>query len=143
MPFLPDVPCNKKLDATCLYLNFAACSSTIIVFDMFLAHGAARDDSTPLHTAASVDNNERIIPMMAHLLDLGFDINQTDYHVKPYYPGGTPLFYAVRSSAIGNVKFLLLKGADPLKGERMSSLELAKRTESTEIVALLENWKPS
>ena len=144
MPFPPDKDYCRDLDATCLYLNIAACTSTTAVFDLFLAHGAARADSIPLHTAASVpDREERIIPMMIHLIDLGFDINGTDDHTKKHPCWGTPLVYAVRSNAVGNVKFLLSKGADPLKPENLTPLELAKRMEFPEIVAILENWKPS
>ena len=136
MPFPPDEDYNRDLDATCLYLNRAACMSTIGVFDIFLAHGAARADSIPLHAAASVPNNE---DMMAHLIDIGFDVNGSDDYTKQHPCWGTPLVYAVRSNAIGNIRFLLSKGADPLKPVDLTPLELAKRMESTEIVTMLEN----
>ena len=144
MPFPPDEDYCRDLDATCLYLNRAACVSTTAAFDMFLAHGAARVDSIPLHTAASVpDKGERILSMMAHLINLGFDVNGTDEYTKQHPCWGTPLVYAVRSNAIENVKFLLSKGANPLKPEDWTPLELARQMKHTEIIALLENWKTS
>lgn len=139
MPFPPDQDYCRDLDATCLYLNFAACMSTTAVFDLFLAHGAARADSIPLHTAASSpDKDGRIISMMTHLIELGFDVNGTDYHTKRNPCLGTPLAYAVRSNAVGNVNFLLSRGADPSKPEDFTPLDLAKNTGHTEIIAILE-----
>lgn len=113
--------------------------STTAVFDLFVAHGAARADSIPLHTAAAVPNRgETIIPMMAHLIELGFDVNGTDDHTKQHSCLGTPLAHAVRFNAVGNVNFLLSRGADPSKPEDFTPMDLAKDMRHTEIIAILE-----
>ena len=50
--------------------------------------------------------------MMAHLVQLGCDVNKFQYSLYHAFQG-TPLHRAVRSGRAENVRFLLEKGADP------------------------------
>ena len=56
----------------------------------------------------------------------------------------TPLFYAVGNQHIGIVKLLLSHGADPtIKSKRGTPLDVAMATNSSTILQLLEQYKPS
>lgn len=48
------------------------------MFDLLLEHGAVKENSTPLHSAAGSDTDGERIPMMAHLIEAGYDVNATD-----------------------------------------------------------------
>jgi ankyrin repeat protein len=119
-------------------LELAACSSTIAVFDLLLEHGAKLENSCPLHAAAGNSAAGDSIPMMAHLLELGVDVNGSD-KLRGAYQRGTPLHHAVNSGCIENVRFLLEKGADPhIRGPwGTTPIEEAERFSSPQVVQLL------
>ena len=116
-------------------LNRAASQSSITVFDLLLAHGAKLENSRPLHAAVeSVNEEMERFPMMAHLLDLGVDINGTDFARRL----ATPLHHAVHAFKIERARFLLERGADPhIKNYYgHSALEIARINERSEFVEL-------
>lgn len=123
---------------TCL--NVAARESSIVVFDMLLDHGAKRENSVSLHMAAGACVSDRI-PMMAHLVELGFDVNGSD-EARGRYAIGTPLQHAIRAGSVENVKFLLEQGADPHKtiGLAGSPFNLAERSASKGLFELVKNY---
>lgn len=125
-------------------LNTAATMSSPAVIDLLIQHGAKLENSLPLHAAATADvkpDGERI-PMMAHLLQLGVDINGTD-ESRGMAAFGTPLHHAVRWARMDAVRFLLMKGADVrvkvLRGE-LTALDLARQTGKEELIALVESY---
>lgn len=91
----------------------AACVSTPTVYKLLLEHGAKLEYSVPLHTAASSQEDEDRISMMAYLLELGVDINGFDDR-RGLYATGTPLHAAIEAGGIAKVRFLLEQGADPI-----------------------------
>ncbi|KAL8753143.1 MAG: hypothetical protein Q9184_005510 [Pyrenodesmia sp. 2 TL-2023] len=95
-------------------LNTAAASSSVAVFDLLIERGATRANSIPLHIAAGAGEDGERIPMMTHLIDIGYDINGTDDGKHPC-GHGTPLHYALRAQSLEKVEFLLQKGADPYR----------------------------
>ncbi|KAI9794097.1 MAG: hypothetical protein M1833_000462 [Piccolia ochrophora] len=120
-------------------LNNAADHSTVAVFDLLLERGAKMERSVPLHAAAiSVEDAGRI-PMMAHLLELGVDINGSDDVWGPYRRG-TPLHHAVAEVHLEKVRFLLENGADPhLKNDwGMTPLERAEKRGYQPLLELFE-----
>ncbi|KAL8717221.1 MAG: hypothetical protein Q9225_005518 [Loekoesia sp. 1 TL-2023] len=128
---------------TCL--NAAACRSTIATFNMLLEHGASRTHSIPLHAAAGYNSDDSRIPMIAHLIELGFDVNATDEEAKGWQGIGTPLHHAKRAQSACKVKFLLENGADPHKmnkakaeaGILRSALEMAEASGLHDIAAMM------
>lgn len=121
-------------------LDTAASASSIVVLDMLINHGAKRENSIPLHMAAGAGESGERIPMMAHLVDLGFDVNGSD-EVRGFHAIGTPLQYAIRAGSVEKVRFLLSKGADPHRpiGLAGSPFKMAERWPSEDIVELLKN----
>lgn len=135
---------NPKADSasinssgTCL--NVAAQKSSILVFDMLLNHGAPRENSVALHMAAGAGVSDERIPMMTHLVALGFDVNGSD-EVRGSFAIGTPLHYAIRAGSVEKIKFLLGKGADPHNpaGLAGSPYKMAERSASEDIIALFK-----
>lgn len=118
-------------------LQCVACWSSISTLDLLLEHGAKLENSFPLHTAAGM-GDERI-PMMAHLIELGVDVNLLDTE-RVRYRHGTPLHCAVGQRKFGTVRFLLENGADlhiqDVYG--VTPIEMAKKTGNQEIITLLE-----
>ena len=106
---------------------------------MLLDHGATKANSIPLHPAAGGDTDNERIPMMAHLIDIGYDINATD-GIRGHQSIGTPLHYAVRAKSLAKAIFLLQKGADPHKSVGLAGypLEMAERMELDHIDELLK-----
>lgn len=97
-------------------LDTAAYSSTIAVIALLLEHGAKLQNSNALHAATRRPNG---IPMMAYLLDRGFDINAIEHQYSPEYfermkvhGFGTALHSAVRKGKKDRIQFLLDRGAD-------------------------------
>lgn len=124
-----------------LCLNSAASKSSVAVFDMLLDHDAEREISIPLHMAAGAGSSGERIPMMIHLVNLGFDVNGSD-EIRGRYAIGTPLQYAIKAGSIEKVKYLLQNGADPHKsiGLAGSPYKMAERTASKEIFELLKQF---
>jgi hypothetical protein len=91
-------------------LNAAAKFATILVFDLLLEKGAQLEWSIPLHMAAGARGDGERIPMVAHLLQLGVDVNGLD-DVQGPYRKGTPLNYAIMARNPKMVRFLLENGA--------------------------------
>lgn len=120
-------------------LDAAAQNSSILVFDMLLSHGAPRENSVALHVAAGAGVSNERIPMMAHLLAIGFDVNGSDV-VRGPYAIGTPLHYAIRAGSVEKIKFLLEKGADPHNpaGLAGSPYKMAESSASEDIIALFK-----
>lgn len=123
--------------STCL--DLAAGTSSIAVFDLLLKHGATKANSTPLHSAAGTGLDDERIPMMAHLIEAGYDVNATD-EVRGNGKIGTPLHYAIMAHSLAKVKFLLQRGADPHKpvGLAGSPFKMAERMGMDQLVALLK-----
>lgn len=125
-------------------LNTAAAISKPHIIDLLIQHGAKLENSLPLHAAVTrdVEPYGEGIPMMAHLLQLGVDINGTD-ESRGFAAFGTPLHYAVRRARIDTVRFLLRKGADVrakvLRGEA-TALDLARQTRREDLIALVESY---
>ena len=120
-------------------LNVAASKSTIAVFDLLLEYGAKKANSTPLHYAAGTGMDAERIPMMAHLIEIGYDVNATD-EVRGRRAIGTPLQYAIDARSLAKVKFLLLRGADPHKpvGLAGSPFQMAERMGLDQFVDVLK-----
>ena len=74
-------------------LDAAAAESSIAVFDLLLSRGAKLENSFPLHAAAGSSEDSGRIPMMAHLLELGVDIDGDDSSMGPFpaFSYGTPI----------------------------------------------------
>lgn len=124
-------------------LNTAAAMSSPAIIDLLIQHGAKLKNSLPLHAAATTDvkpDCERIA-MMAHLLQLGVDINGTD-ESRGMAAFGTPLHHAVRWARMDAVRFLLMRGADVeakvLRG-KATALDLARQTGKEELIAMVES----
>ena len=123
-------------------LNQAASRSSITAFDLLLVRGAKLENSRPLHAAIeSMNEDKERIPMMAHLLDLGVDINGTDYVRRL----ATPLHHAVLARKIERASFLVKRGADPhIKNQYgTSALEMARINERMEFVELFSQGDES
>lgn len=99
-------------------LELAALWSTVEVFDKLIAHGARLEDSRALHHAAARrapgplgQNDTRL---MAHLLELGVDINEPDHKGDERQNGliGPPIFWAIHKCEFASIKFLVENGAD-------------------------------
>lgn len=121
-------------------LNKAGSVSSVAVFDLLLKHGAIKENSTPLHSAAGAGMDGERIPMMAYLIEAGYDVNATD-EARIIRLLGTPLHYAIAARSLENAKFLLQKGADPHKSVGLSGsspLEMAKGMGMDELIGLLE-----
>ena len=108
---------------------------------MLLSHGAKRENSIPLHTAAGAGVNGERTAMIVHLLELGFEVNQSDEAIGRFAIG-TPLQYAIRAKSFENVKCLLDYGADPHKpvGLAGSAFKMAERMATEDIFALLKQY---
>jgi len=122
-------------------LNHAANLPTYAIFDLLVERGAKIKNCTALHSAAASSRTDiERSSMMAHLLELGFDVNGLDNVLGPYRYG-TPLHYAIRMKNIGSVRFLLEKGANPdLKNQwGVTAAEEAKRMRLSEITELFRN----
>ncbi|KAI9800272.1 MAG: hypothetical protein M1833_003386 [Piccolia ochrophora] len=83
---------------------------------LLLDRGADLGQSNALHAAAKRADG---IPMMAYLLDRGFDINALEHQANPTYfetfkqlGHKTALQIVARKGRIGHVRFLLDRGAD-------------------------------
>ena len=134
----PPPQMNTNHSAYSPLLDLASAQSSIACFDLLLAHGATRDGSHPLHIVAGFGAGHERTPMMAHLISLGYDVNGTD-DCRRYHAIGTPLHYAVRSSSLVNINFLLQQGADPQKsvGPFGSPIEMAKQMDLKEVIGSL------
>ena len=122
-------------------LNAAGRVSSTAVFDVLLSHGATREKSIPLHAAAGAGLNGERTAMIIHLIELGFEVNQTD-GAMGNFAIGTPLQYAIRAKCFENVKCLLDHGADPHKpvGLAGSAFKTAERIGAEDIFALLKQY---
>lgn len=79
--------------------------------------------------------------MMAHLIELDYDVNATD-EVRKNHAIGTPLQYAVTAKSFAKVEFLLRKGADPHKpvGRGGSPFKMAERMGMDQFVGLMKRF---
>lgn len=77
--------------------------------------------------------------MMAHLVELGYDVNATD-EVKRNHAIGTPLHYAIRAGSLAKARYLLQSGADPHRpvGLAGSPFKMAERMGLNDFVHLFE-----
>ena len=127
-------------------LNVAAGNASIEIFDLLLAHGAKLEDSDALHSAAGNRTKKPgRVEMMAHLLDLGMDINALFRREHP--PGrrvgrGTPLQSATGPQEVDRIMFLLERGADREVKNTLGQtpLEYAAAKGLTTSEALLRNY---
>ena len=108
---------------------------------MLLRHGATREKSIPLHTAAGAGVDGERTAMIVHLIELDFEVNQSD-EVVGRFAIGTPLQYAIRAGSFENVKCLLENGADPHKpvGLAGSAFKMAERAATEDIFVLLKQY---
>lgn len=122
-------------------LDTAASKSSIAVLDLLFEHGATKGDSIALHMAAGSGAGDERIPMMAHLIELGYEVNATD-EVRKNHAIGTPLQYAVTAKSLTKVEFLLQKGADPHKpvGRCGSAFGMAERMGMDQFVGLMKRF---
>ncbi len=89
--------------------------------------------------AAGAGADDERIPMMAHLIDLGYDVDATD-DVRKHLAIRTPLHYAIRVQSLAKVNFLLQKGADSHKpvGLSVFPFKMAERMGKDRFVSLLK-----
>ncbi|KAL8846312.1 MAG: hypothetical protein Q9221_008595 [Calogaya cf. arnoldii] len=121
-------------------LDLAASGASTAVYDLLLKRGASHVKRIPLHAAAGSGRDGRI-PMMAYLIEAGYDINAFDTNVQPWMRRvGTPLQYAIRAQSLPNVEFLVRHGADPHKpgGLSGSAYTMAERMGLKEILRVLQ-----
>lgn len=94
-------------------LETAAERGTTRQIDILLAAGARLTDTNPLHMAAG---SARVYPgrmeMMAHLVNVGCDVNAWDSALPAREQRGTALCYACRSGNVEAARWLLEHGAD-------------------------------
>lgn len=130
---------SASIDSSGICLNVAAQESSIRIFDMLLNHGAPRETSVALHMAPGAGVSVERIPIMTHLIALGFDVNGSD-EVRGYFAIGTPLHYAIRAGSVEKIKFQLGKGSDPHNptGLAGSPYKIAERSASEDIIALFK-----
>ena len=109
------------------------------MFDLLLEHGAVKENSTPLHSAAGTGIDDERLPMMAHLIEAGYDVNATD-EAWGNRKLGTPLHYAIRAQSLAKVEFLLQRGTDPHKpgGRAGSPFKMAECIGMEQFVSLLK-----
>lgn len=122
-------------------LEIAASISSVAVLDLLLEHGATKANGFPLHSAAGSAAEDDRIPMMAHLIELGYDVNVTDQG-RGDHKIGTPLQYAIMAKSFARVEFLLHEGADPHKavGRCGSAFKMAERMGMDQIVDLMKRF---
>jgi ankyrin repeat protein len=91
-------------------LESAARYGNVETFDLLLAHDAVLSNAAPMHAAAGEQN----IEIMAHLLELGVDLDERESMTlgRPSY--GSPLLRAMFSGKPQAVRFLLDHGASTL-----------------------------
>jgi len=103
-------------------LQSAARNGSIESLDILLKHGAILSNAEVLHAAVEGGS----IAMMAHLLKLGVDVDQTDSYWQmglPVYK--TPLLRAISNGKADVVKFLLENGASTTKKTTWLKVETA------------------
>ena len=126
-------------------IEVAAASSSPAVLDVLLNHGSDLEDTDALHAAAGASEAPPgRLEMMAHLLDLGMDMNAIEQRGQPGSRGtgkGTPLHSAVYVDEKEHVAFLLKKGADKEVRNTLgqTAIEFAIAQESPESIVLLKN----
>lgn len=122
-------------------IDIAASKSSIAVLNLLFEHGATKGNSIALHMAAGSGTGDERIPMMAHLIELGYDINAAD-EVRRNHAIGTPLQYAITAKSLAKVEFLLQKGADPHKpvGRCGSAFIMAERMGLDQFVILMKRF---
>lgn len=128
---------RKAVHGSGMALQRAACCSSIGTVDLLLERGAKLENSFPLHDAACGGDGR--IPMMAHLINLGVDVNSLD-SARVRYRRGTPLHGAVCGRQPAAVRFLLENGADPQVADvwGVTPIEVARKSENEEMIAMLE-----
>ena len=101
-------------------LQSAAQFGTVETLDMLIAHGAVLSNAVVLHAAVEGGN----LDMIAHVLELGVDVDQPDGIVmgrEVYY---TPLLRAIEQGKTDAVRLLLAKGASTVKTGRRKETAL-------------------
>jgi hypothetical protein len=112
-------------------LQSAAQFGNIETFDLLLTHGAVLSNAATMHAAVEGENTE----VMAHLLKLGVDVDQSDGIRTMGYPHyGSPLLRAMILGKPRAVRFLLDHGASTLRKTpgvdgvpEMTAMDFAKR----------------
>ncbi|KAL8731410.1 MAG: hypothetical protein Q9181_004311 [Wetmoreana brouardii] len=129
----------KTTSSKCL--DTAASISSIAVLDLLFKHGATKADSIALHTAADSGAGDERIPITAHLIGLGYDVNAAN-EVRKNHAIGTPLHYAVTAKSLAKVEFLLQKGVDPHKpvGRCGSAFKMAECLGMDHFVGLMKRF---
>ena len=121
------------------YLDRAASVSSIATFDLLIGRCAKRDNCLPLHYAAGAGSDGERLPMMVHLIELGYDVNADD-EIRMRRSIGTPLHNAIIARSLVKVEFLLQKGADAHKraGRSGSAYKMAETMHLEEYVVLMK-----
>lgn len=124
-----------------VYLDTAASISSIRVLDLLFERGMRQGNSVALHMAAGSGQDDERIPMMAHLIDLGYDVNADD-EARGNRGIGTPLHYALMAKSLAKTEFLLQKGADPHKpvGRCGSAFKMAELMGMDNFVILIQQY---
>ena len=96
--------------------DLAGANATPTIFDLLISHGARLADSDALHLAAGeLEKRPGRVEMMAHVLDLAFDINamaRRDYPPGRRIGRGTPLHAAFLTQETDRVNFFVQRGAN-------------------------------
>lgn len=101
-------------------LESVALNSTVEILDLLLKRGTSLEKGNPLHYAAISNKPDADrLPMMSHLLMLGYDVDSFDRRVGSVYDlffpnmPRPPLYHAVLSGHVERTRLLLDHGADP------------------------------
>ena len=124
-----------------LYLDTTASKSSVEVFDLLLEGRIRKGNSLALHMAAGSGQDDERLPMMAHLIHLGYDFNADD-EARGNRRIGTPLHYALMAKSLAKTNFLLQKGADPHKpvGRCGSAFKMAELLGMDDLIILMQQY---
>lgn len=131
---------SPKLGPPGSVLNATAGIGTPATFQPLLQHGASLSRGEAVRAAARSSEDAGRISMLTYLLDvLGLEVDPPDENVNGQL--GTPIHWAIRSGGLEKVRFLVWKGANLQRRNRMgfTPLEEAEKTMFMQIRAFLSN----
>jgi len=131
---------SPKLGPPGSVLNATASIGTPATFQLLLRQGASLSRGDAFRSAAGSPEDAGRIPMLTYLIDvLGLEVDPPDENVNGQI--GTPIHSAIRSGGLEKVKFLVWKGANLQRRNRMgfTPLEVAEKTLFMQIRAFLSN----
>jgi len=124
-------------------LDESAATSTTEVFDLLIDGGAKMEYSVALHRAVeTTEAHGDPTHMVKHLLELGFNIDGQDNHVRGPRGRGSPLTSTVQYRDVERARFLLENGADPYLKTwwGKSAFDQATRRRDTEFLDFFQKY---